>query len=127
MTTPLAHEEWYTVRTYDVDRYKQMTAPSLLRSMNEAAMQNVLRLKLSVWDLEPEQLSWVLLRVDLQIQQMPTVSQRIRILTYPSGFERAFTYRDFRVYDEEGQLLAQATTTWVLMHLETRRPMRIPA
>lgn len=120
------HQAHYTVRTYDVDANKRMTAPALLRLMNEAAMQHVIQLKLSVWDLEAHQISWVLLRLDLYIQRLPLLGEEIEIVTYPSGFERMFTYRDYRVVDRTGYPVAQATSTWILMHTATRRPARLP-
>jgi acyl-ACP thioesterase len=103
-----------------------MTAPALLRVLNEAAMQHVLQLKLSVFDLEPHQISWVLLRLEMNIHRLPNLSEEITIITNPSGFERVFTYRDYRVVDNQGETLVEAATTWVLLNTETRRPCRIP-
>jgi medium-chain acyl-[acyl-carrier-protein] hydrolase len=120
------HQERYTVRTYDIDVNKRMTAPALLRLMNEAAMQHVLKLKVSVWDLEAHHLGWVILRLDLYLHRLPLLGEEIEIVTYPSGFERMFTYRDYRVVDGEGNPVAQATSTWILMHTDTRRPARLP-
>lgn len=125
--TKIGHQETYTVKTYDIDAFKQMTAPALSRVLNEVAMQHVLKLKLSVWDLEPHQIGWVLLRLELHINRLPLLGEQIHIQTYPSGFERVFTYRDYRVLDEHGKDIATASTTWVLLNTETRRPTRIPA
>lgn len=123
----LGHQEDYTVRAYDIDAHKRMTAPSLLRILNEAAMQHVLKLKLSVLDLEQHNIGWVLLRLDIHIKRLPDLGERIRIRTTPSGIERAFTYRDYYVLDEKGEVLATGSTTWILMNIETRRPTRIPS
>ncbi len=122
----LGHQEDYTVRAYDIDAHKRMTAPALLRILNEAAMQHVLKLKLSVLDLEPHQIGWVLLQLEIHINHLPVLGERIQIRTTPSGFERAFTYRDYYVLDEDGNVLAKGSTTWILMNIETRRPTRIP-
>lgn len=123
----MPHQLKYTVKSYDIDAYRRMTAPALLRVLNEAAMQHVLQLKLSVFDLEPHQISWVLLRLEMNIHRLPNLSEEIQITTNPSGFERVFTYRDYRVLDAQGEILVEAATTWVLFHTETRKPCRIPA
>lgn len=123
----IGYQEDYTVRAYDIDAHKRMTAPALLRILNEAAMQHVLKLKLSVLDLEPHQIGWVLLRLEINITRLPVLGERIQIRTTPSGFERAFTYRDYYVLDETGEVIARGSTTWILMNMETRRPTRIPA
>ena len=122
----IGHQEDYVVRAYDIDAHKRMTAPALLRLLNEAAMQHVLKLKLSVLDLEPHQIGWVLLRLEVRIDRLPDLGEEIQIRTTPSGFERAFTYRDYYVLDQRGEVLATASSTWILMNTETRRPARIP-
>ncbi len=123
----LAYSETFTVRTYEIDSRKRMTAPALLNLMHETAMQNVLKLKVSVWDLEPHQLSWVLMRMHLKIKRMPMLSEEITITTCPSGFEKFFTYRDYKLFDAKGDLIAYMSSTWLLMDTESRRMRRIPS
>ncbi len=126
MSSSLAYQVEYEVRAYEIDSHKRMAVPSLARLMQEAAMQNVIALGLSVWDLEPQGISWVLMRKQLRIQRLPVLGERIRIETYPAGFERFFTYRDYRVFDAEGRLLAHSASTWLLMDTRTRRLAPIP-
>lgn len=116
----------YTVQTYDIDRDREMTLVALIRQMQEAAMQNVIRLKVSVWDMEEHHFSWVLLRKNLQVERMPKIGEELRFVTYPSGFEKVFTYRDFKVFDATGGLIATSSTTWLLLDVQTRRMVRIP-
>ncbi|PHN04517.1 acyl-[acyl-carrier-protein] thioesterase [Flavilitoribacter nigricans] len=120
------HEEAYTVRTYEIDHQKRMTIPALVRLMQEAAMQHVLQLKLSVWDLETERVAWVLMRLQLEVKRLPRLEETITIRTCPTGLERILTYRNFWIYDAEGTLIAEAVTHWVLMDTQTRRLKAIP-
>lgn len=119
--------ESYTIRTFDIDCHKQLTIPALVRLMQETAMQQVLDLKISVWDLEEYKLAWVLIRKRIEMQRLPLLGEKISIHSYPTGADRVFTYRDFRVYDEAGIQIASACTTWLLMNTETRQMSRIPA
>jgi len=123
---PLGYEEIFTVRAYEIDNRKKATPTALVRLMQESALQNVLQLKLSVWDLEPHQISWVLTRLNLHINRLPNLNERIRILTYPAGFEKFFTHRDYRVFDAADNLIAYSSSTWLLMDTQTRRLARIP-
>ena len=118
--------EEFTIRTYEIDRNKDCTVPSLIKLMHEAAMQNVLRIKLSVWDLEPQGITWVLMRKYLKIKRLPRLGERVQILTHPAGFEKFFTYRDYRIYDSEQNLIAQSSSTWLLMDTIKRRMTRMP-
>ncbi len=125
--TPLQHQEQYTIRAYEIDNRKQATVPALVKLMHECALQNVLKLKLSVWDLEPLGISWVLMRKSLHISRLPSLGETITILTHPAGFEKFFTYRDYRVFDRQGEQIAASSSTWMLMNTETRQLARIPS
>ncbi len=116
----------FTLRNAEVDARRRATIPALTRIMQEAAMQNVIQLKLSVWDLESHNLSWVLLHQTLEIERLPRLGQNIEVITYPAGFAKLFTYRDFRILDEKGEPIAHAATAWMLMDTETRRMRSIP-
>lgn len=124
--TPLQHAESFVIRTYEIDHHKRATIPAMVRLMHEAAMQNVLKLKLSVWDLEAQNISWVLMRKSMHFERLPMLGERITVLTHPAGFERLFTYRDYRVFDEANEQIAWSSSTWLLMDTRQRRMTRIP-
>ena len=122
----IAHTEEYTIATYEIDSSKKATIPALINLMQETAMQQVLIMKVSVWDLEKHHISWVLMRLQLKINKIPQLGDRIKIVTNPSGFEKFFTYRDYRIYDDKDQLIASASSTWLMMDTIKRRMTRIP-
>lgn len=126
-STSLAYSCDYTVQTYDIENRRRMTVAALVKLMQEAAMQNVIELKLSAWDLEPQHISWVLLRKSMKIERLPLIGERVKVITYPAGFEKFFTYRDYKVLDEDGRTIAYSSSTWLLMDTLTRRMARIPA
>ena len=120
------YTEEFCVRTFHIDQHKRMRIPHLINLMQEAAMQNVIELGVSVWDLEKHHVSWVLMRMHLRIFRIPKLGERIRIVTRPAGFEKFFVYRDYRIYDAADQVVAEAPSTWLLMDTNTRRMTRIP-
>ena len=118
--------ESFKIRAYDIDNQKRVTVPALMKCMHEVAMTNASHLNLSVWDLEPHSISWVLMRKKLTIHRYPVFGEQIQIQTYPAGFEKFFTYRDYLVHDAQGKLIADASTTWLLMNTTTRKMSSIP-
>ena len=123
---PYGHEEWFRIRTHEIDQHKLITVPALLMLMQEASMQNVIKLKLSVWDLEDKKISWVLLRKELKINRRPGLGERVKVVTYPAGFDRILAYRDFWIYSEQNEVLAYASSTWTLLNTDSRKLQRIP-
>ncbi len=116
----------YTIGSYDIDSKKRLTIPALTKMMHEAAMQNVLKLNLSYWDLIPHKVSWVLMRKKMEIFRQPLLGEKVIVETHPAGFQKLFTYRDFKVFDEKNNLVASASSTWLLMDTETRKMAPIP-
>lgn len=116
----------YTIRTYEIDNKKKATIPALIKLMHEAAMENVIDLNLSIWDLEPHQISWVLMRKQLVVNQLPNLGEEIKVVTHCAGFEKFFTYRDYKIFNQQDELLAYASSTWLLMDTVKRRMSRIP-
>lgn len=123
---PFGYQEDFRIRTFEIDSAKNATLPTIVQLMQEAAMQNVIDIKLSIWDLEPHKISWVLTRKNMSINRLPILGEKIKIITYPAGFEKFFTYRDYKVFAENGDLLCQSASTWILMNIEKRRMTRIP-
>ena len=94
MHSDLKHTAEYIIRTYEIDSTKKATIPAMINLMQEAAMQNVIKMGVSVWDLEPHNISWVLMRFLLNVERIPMLGERIKIITHPAGFEKFYTYRD---------------------------------
>ncbi|RMF24087.1 MAG: hypothetical protein D6765_12200 [Bacteroidetes bacterium] len=122
----LGWEGWFEIRTSEIGYGKALTLPALVQLMDEGAMQNVLELGLSVWDLEPLAVSWVCLRKHLEVQRLPLLGEKLRILTYPAGFEPPYTFRDYRAFDEQGTCIAWASSAWTLLNTRTRRLAPLP-
>jgi medium-chain acyl-[acyl-carrier-protein] hydrolase len=116
----------YTIRTNEITKDKTLSVPSMLMLMQEASMQNVIELKASVWDMEKDDMSWVLLRKKLNIFRYPVLGDVVTVVTYPSHFEKVFAFRDYKMYDVNGELLAQASSTWTLLNTKTRKLEKIP-
>ena len=126
LDTDLLYTQDYNVRAYEIDTEQRMTIPALSRLMQEAALQNVIQIGMSYWDLEPHHISWVLTRQQIRVQRLPKLNEAIRIRTYPAGFIRAFALRDFWVETQKGEPLAHSASTWLLMDTRTRRMANPP-
>ena len=124
--TDISFQDEYIIKAYDIDMHKNASPLALLKLMHETAMQNVMKLNISVWDLEPLHLSWVLMRQYVHFDRLPKLGKKIQILTYPAGFQKVMTYRDYKVVDEQGALIIHSSSTWLLMDTQKRTLTNIP-
>jgi medium-chain acyl-[acyl-carrier-protein] hydrolase len=123
---PLVYTHRYQVNGHDVNPDKYLTIPSLLRSMQECSLQHARALKTSVWDMEEDHISWVLIRKEMKIIEPLQLDDVYTIITYPSGFDKFFAFRDYLVFNEDKKLIAAASSTWSLIDTDTRKLSKIP-
>ena len=70
---------------------------------------------------------WVLVRVRVDIIKYPKYRDIITIETWPQEPSRMGFDRDFLVKDKEGNILAKAVSTWVVIDVESRKLVRTKA
>ncbi|MFM8450314.1 MAG: acyl-[acyl-carrier-protein] thioesterase [Haliscomenobacter sp.] len=122
----LVHWENYRIKGYDVDVKKRASIPALIQMMQDTAMEHVLRIGLSAFELEAHELGWVLVRQRLDVMERPPLGASIQVRTIPTGRDKILAYRDFYMTDAEGRLLATMSTAWLLMNIRTRRVAGFP-
>jgi medium-chain acyl-[acyl-carrier-protein] hydrolase len=119
-------EEEFLVRSHEIDRYKKATLAAMVGFLQEAAWQNSAELGASVYDLQKMGFSWVLTRIKLDLFDYPLHRDRVFVRSWPTGHERTFVYRDYCMFDAQRNILAQATSTWLVLDLNSRRMTRVP-
>ena len=123
---PLVYTHRYKVNGHDVNGDKYLTILALLKSMQECSLQHARELKTSVWDMEDNQITWVLIRKEMKIIDPLQLDDIYTVITYPSGFDKFFAFRDYLIFNEEKKLVAAASSTWTLINTETRKLSKIP-
>ncbi len=68
--------------------------------------------------------TWMLHRLHICLHKMPRENEEVFIETWPSGVERLFAIRDYRMVRENGEELLCATSEWMYIDLNRRRPLR---
>ena len=116
----------FTLRGYECDAFGRMSLPALMNMMQESANRNAIEYGIGITDLAQQGVGWMLMRFNLRMHQYPRYGQTIRLMTYPTTVEKYFIHRDFRVEAEDGTLLADAGSTWLVFNLEKRAMIALP-
>lgn len=114
------------VKAHEIDFKGRMSLPALINNMQEAAWNSAESLGASVARLQEEGISWVLTRLKLEVDRFPKHRDFYYIESWPSGGNRSFVYRDYRIYDENDVCIARATSTWLVFDLDTRKMIGLP-
>lgn len=111
----------FPVHTYEVDAAGVLTPAALAGYLFDSASVHATELGCGVDALLQRGFIWVLSRVRIVVERPVVLGEALVVETWPSGVERLFALRDFRVRDAEGGLVARATSQWLVLSLDTRR------
>lgn len=78
-----------------------------------------------VGNIEQTHLSWILLGWKVEIIQRPKYGEKLEIVTWSRGVKRIYAYRDFEIYNDKKELIAKATSKWVLIDINKGRMITI--
>lgn len=112
----------FLITSADVDFEGILRVSALANFLIQSAWQHAEHLGWGVNDLLKQNLSWVLSGFKIEILNYPKWKQTITVETWPKGINRLFYMRDFFIYDELGNVIAKATTNWLLIDIDKRRP-----
>ena len=117
----------YQVRLYEADFRGTLRPVSLLNYLQDTASAHSSRFGYSISELLLRNMTWVLSRYHISVRRYPSVGDTIRVSTWRSAIEGMFALRDFEITDSSGNILVTATSSWVIMNLETKRPVKLEA
>ncbi len=119
------YTETFVVRTNFVDIHKELHLYSLVNMLQDLAARHADTLGFG-WDfLSKHSWFWVLTRLRIDILRHPQWKEKITVRTWPKGHDALSSYRDFIFYDAQDNPVIKATTTWIVLDRQTRRPVRM--
>ena len=108
-----------------VDRYGRLKPSSILYIAQEVASQHCIALGVDYDTLIQKNLFWAVTRHKVAIARLPRRGETITVETWPMPTSRVAYPRATAAYDQEGHLLFQSVSLWVLMDM-TSRNMVLP-
>lgn len=118
--------EKITVPCYDTDASWLLKPASFMNLAQEAAGRHAVYLGFGYDDLIVSNTAWILSRVHVEFIDTPKWREDITLTTWHKGLNRLFFLRDFVLTDVQGKERVKATTSWLVLNLETRRLVRDP-
>ena len=120
------HSEFFSVRASETAPNECMHLSALARLFQEVAGNNAKELSFDITDMHAQNISWVLHRLQIQIERLPKWRENIEIRTWPALGNSLRALRNYEVWDTKGNLIVQSISYWMVMDLGSRTPTRIP-
>lgn len=119
------HKKSYIISSFEVDFKQKLRIHSLFNLFQDLADEHAEKLGLSYTFCSQNGLGWVGGAYHVKISRLPTWGEKITIETWPSGTTAAAAIRDFKMMDDDGNVLVCATSQWVLIDINRLRPLPI--
>ena len=113
----------YRVTHRDTDFNGQLSLAALGSFVLDTAGLHAIEIKTSMEILNRMNLTWVVTGIHFAIlDQMPQIHSLIKVTTRIDEYSRLACKRDFLV-EHKGNTIAQISTEWLIINVETRRPV----
>ena len=118
-------ENEYTVKLSEIGKGNKVTNKAILSYLEDIGGIHSNKAGYGIFEIEKTHLSWILLGWRLQVLRRPRYAEKIKIKTWSKGVVKFYTYREFEIYNEQGNLLIKASSKWVLLDIEKGKIVRI--
>lgn len=119
-----AFRKEFTISSYELNPRGEARLTTMANFFQEVAYHHANELGFGFDQMKKRQTLWMLSRMKIRMFKYPVWNDTIVVETWPSGIDKLFATRDFRVSDMSGNLLGVATTYWLIVNLDTHRPVR---
>lgn len=118
-------ENEYTVKLSEIGKDNKATNKAILSYLEDIGGIHSNKAGYGIYEIPITHLSWILLGWRLQVIRRPKYAEKIKVRTWSKGAIKFYTYRDFEIYDGDGNLIVRASSKWVLLDVEKGKIVRI--
>lgn len=111
-------------KTYQMDRHGVLRPIMLMNELQAIADIHAELLGVGRTECLNKNIAWVVTHYLIEIDEMPTDCEEVEFTTWPSGCNGLRATRDFQVLGSDGRVMINATSQWIIIDMETRRPLR---
>ncbi len=119
------HIKPYNIRSYECDRNNNLRILTLMNILQDIADDNAASLGFGLDFCIQKGMTWVGSNYILEIERLPKIHENIVIETWPSARNKLSAYRDFEIFGEDGTSIIRATSQWILIDIEKKRPVSV--
>ena len=109
----------YEIKYQEVDGRKKLRLFNLENYLLEVAGTVADELGFGIRVLHPMGLTWILTRLSVEMDELPTHCEKIRIETWIESNVHMLSTRDFRIYSGD-KLIGRCKSVWAVLDLEKR-------
>jgi len=110
---------------FDMNKFGEASATTILTLLEETAADHCYLINHSLYDLERQNIGWVLISGCIEMKYYPKYKEKIVIRTWLSNYSTVKGIRENIIFNEQGQIIGKAKGLWVFFDIKRRRPVQI--
>ncbi|GEM_PF-3988475 len=118
------YEASYRVSEYDCNSLGELTPFKVIQWMMMTSEKHQAHLGAESI-INSHHLVWFVIEQTLEVNRWPKVNDTVVVKTIPHSFNQFFAYRNFEMYDEEGELIVTNKATFGVVNPDSRQIVRI--
>lgn len=108
-----------------MNKFGEASSTTILTLLEETAADHCFSINQGLYDLEKQNIGWVLLSGFMKMDRYPRYKEKILIKTWLSSYSMIKGIRENLIYDEEGNIIGRAKGLWLFYDIKRRRPIQI--
>ncbi|MDR0741440.1 MAG: hypothetical protein LBF28_01560 [Rickettsiales bacterium] len=114
-----------TLKTYQTDRFGNIRPLMLMNELQAIADNHAEVLGCGRSYCMAHGVAWVVTHYLVDIIELPREAEELTLITWPSAHDVLKATRDFEIRGADGRLMVRATSQWILIDIEKRRPLKL--
>ena len=115
----------YRIGLEDCGRENKATNKAILTILEDIAGLHSATVGLGLNEISETGCAWVVLNWQMQIIKRPAYNDELTVYTWSTSADKLFAERDFKITDKNGETIVIATSRWIYMDINRRRPVKI--
>lgn len=118
------YEENHEISYFQIDNRGKLSLSALILLLQEVALNHSRELGYDVATLYHQNRGWIILNWHVEVKSMPYLRQNMKIETWNDKCRRMQANRSYYVTKDDIEVM-RASSRWVFMDLENRRPVNM--
>ncbi len=110
-----------TLKYSDIGIANKLNLKSLIKYLQDAAGEHSDLAGYGISNIEKTHLAWLVLNWKVKMISHPHYNEEITIKTWARSLEKVYSYRDFEILDSNNNLVAIASSKWLLVDSDTKK------
>jgi acyl-ACP thioesterase len=115
----------YELRYFEMNKYGMATPTAILTLLEETAAEHSHNIGYSLYNLERQNIGWVLISGAIDMLRYPAYKENITIRTWASKYTLLKGFRENLIIDDSGEIIGKAKGVWVFYDIEKKKPVPI--